>query len=120
MFLFCGSWYVAFVLWFVILSSPWQLEISTQDALVSVSILRVRSMLWDHYREHRKIDPSKNASGIHDLTTGMIGTRASPVMHRCGGAEIRSLLPFVLVLLSRLRDQLPSRQTRLYTCEMWR
>ena len=87
------SRYIAFCLWVLILADIWDLPASTADEMAAIGLMRLRSELWCHFSEQRKLNPGASFSEVHDLSVGMIGSRETPAMHRCGGAEIRNLLP---------------------------
>jgi len=108
------SRFVAFVLWFIINSNAFDIPSARKDELLHLGMNRIRSELWAFYKVDRKKNPTSNASEIHDLTPGMIGEKSKvPQMHQCGGAEIKSLLPFCVFLLLKLNGKLPERQRGL-------
>lgn len=107
------SRYVAFVLWFILLANPWNIPFTTTEVKTSRGLAHLRGELWQHYSEQRKVDPSSKTSQVHDLTIGMLGNKDNPLMHMCGGAEIRSLLPFVVAMLKKFKGVLPVNQTSL-------
>lgn len=107
------SRYVAYSLWVMLLTDPWSLPSQQWEELVEMGLTRVRSELWSYYAKARVEDPSSNVSEIHDLTSGMVGSREAPLMKKCGGAEIRGLLPFVVFLLEKHYPTCGTRQWEL-------
>ena len=104
------SRYVSFTLWFLLVSDIFDLPVSTIDELCNVGLMRLRGELWTYYASTRRADPSSKKSELHDLTPGMLGARDNPIMHRAGGAEIRSLLGFVVAMLENFAPRLPMPQ----------
>ena len=74
------------------------------DQSRKIAMLRVKSKLWQWYREQRKCaDWKKRGSEVFDLTEAMCGSKKRPEL-KVKAAEARGLLLFVVSLL---REHMP-------------
>lgn len=97
------SKFVSTAMWTLLISNIYKLDVTNQNDLVRVGLVRLRAELWDFYRT---LGNPKHTQ-IHDLTEGMLGSKATPMVHHASGAETRSLLPFVVHQLTKYKTELP-------------
>lgn len=101
------SKYVAAAIWYLLLANIYKLNVSNQEELIAIGLVRLRTELWEFYRTQG----TKKNSTLHDLTVGMLGDKTTPAMHHCSGAATRSLLPFVVHMFRKFETALPTNAT---------
>ena len=72
-----GLQFARFAMWKLLVAGVWG-DVSSSVAQRSIAVTRLRSALWEWYRERAELHPGENLTRLADLTPGMLGTEAKP------------------------------------------
>lgn len=89
-------------LWKVVVADVFGTK-ATGEALYTMSVQRIRGLLWPWYRRQRQLYPEKELTQVQDLTVAMLGGKPSTPNLGTKAAETKGLLPFALHLLREHR-----------------
>ena len=100
-----GRW-ISTMFWFILLSNVFDLSMTDQDSLCEAGMPFLRQMYFEFWQKQIGLDPSENISLVHNLTSGMLGTKEKPRISQLRGGEVRSLVPFCNYLCKRFEHKL--------------
>lgn len=91
--------YVCCCIWSFFAADIWHVRAAgaatTEAEATQLNVLRLRADLWDWYRARQRSHPSENLTRLEDITPGMLGSAAAPLL-KAKGAETKGLLFYVV------------------------
>jgi hypothetical protein len=101
--------YVSFCWWSLVMSNAFKVRATNEDELISMSVSRLRALLFDFYPRYRRLHTDHSTlTELSDLTVKTLGPKGSYLL-KTKAAMTRPLVPFTVEVLQRFGDSLPQR-----------